>query len=95
MLVPLSCHPTKITNSPALDADEADRKAILSHFERAIAKVGAVGQVRLHGSSYPGPFPGITESDGPHFRQLKQALQEVWRDDDGSVSQQSGRVTRS
>ena len=64
---------------------EASHEAILEYFRAAIAGAGVSGTAEVLNGSHFGPIPGITSSDGPHFKAVKQAIQEVWRYNNESV----------
>ena len=65
---------------------------MIAYFQKAISSIGATGVARLHFASFLGPIPRTMDSDGPHFKNFKKAVQEVWRNDDGTVSVDEWRL---
>ena len=77
---------------PLMFTAEASHEAILEYFRAAIAGAGVSGTAEVLNGSHFGPIPGITSSDGPHFRAVKQAIQEVWRYNNESVRGRRSKV---
>lgn len=77
-----------LTMSPmvSLILADASNEKLLGFFENAIKQTGCSGKTTLHEGSHQGPIPKVTSASGPEFKAVKQAIQEIWRDKDGAVS---------
>lgn len=69
--VPHAPSSTKSTDVP--------REELMAYLQRAIAAGGADASLVMTNASHTGPQGGVSPTQGPYFRLLKQAIQEHWR----------------